>query len=335
MTCGYCNDTDYNTSAGERLKVPISGNMSAKSHVKFSFEPIDPGQPSSAILRILASGIDPNVNSCMAGKNCLQVLGTETNSGFRLRNGNSKQLKCLASNGNFALMPQREVEKCGEWLACMPEDQKQQLESLLLASGTRIDSPRAIRQGKRNEQATNPATNEKRNEATVQSGGRQRRRLVLPLDLLASVQSGGRRRRRRDRYHNRDQDEDEEEDEDEDEDDPEIRRIPHAEPQECVDPSVEDPETWDCDCLENMVKICGESNPPCMTNIMCAHPRICESWKTDNCVGSSINASLQERSTREAHGATESRTSQQIAGQRITSLLSDGLDNTVQGKCSQ
>ena len=27
---------------------------------------------------------------------------------------------------------------------------------------------------------------------------------------------------------------------------------------ECVDPSLEDPESWECDCLANMVESCGD-----------------------------------------------------------------------------
>jgi len=56
----------------------------------------------------------------------------------------------------------------------------------------------------------------------------------------------------------------------------------------CVDPAVDDAESWSCDCLSEMQANCrrvahldGYSEELCLRAQMCGHARVCEHWKQD------------------------------------------------------
>jgi len=52
----------------------------------------------------------------------------------------------------------------------------------------------------------------------------------------------------------------------------------------CVDPSIADPESWECECSEEMFAKCSSGNiETCLQNLMCENPGICHSWKQNNC----------------------------------------------------
>jgi len=94
----------------------------------------------------------------------------------------------------------------------------------------------------------------------------------------------------------------------------------------CLDPSSADPESWECECVDMIVEKCGSADDEtCMFNTMCAHADVCAEWKTaSNCpTGLEQNAAATKRSS---HVSTHSAN---------ISLLDTGLDNTLQGKCSQ
>lgn len=91
--------------------------------------------------------------------------------------------------------------------------------------------------------------------------------------------------------------------------------LPHvATDSACIDPLHDDPESWDCDCFETMKQTCENVNHPmtqCMTALMCAHPRVCQSWKsTSKCADvASITQQIQRSSLLER--ADENKTRQQ------------------------
>merc|ERR1719253_2080677 len=62
----------------------------------------------------------------------------------------------------------------------------------------------------------------------------------------------------------------------------------------CTDPATEDPESWDCDCLERMKEQCGGVDEACFREIMCNHEMICQSWKEDNCPDAAVEVSSAE-----------------------------------------
>jgi hypothetical protein len=51
----------------------------------------------------------------------------------------------------------------------------------------------------------------------------------------------------------------------------------------CMDPAVEDPESWECDCLDNMISECGGVDAECFRKQMCCHQGICSNWRNTHC----------------------------------------------------
>jgi len=50
----------------------------------------------------------------------------------------------------------------------------------------------------------------------------------------------------------------------------------------CVDPALEDVESWNCDCYQEMQHLCAELEGPehtCLQALMCEHGSVCETWK--------------------------------------------------------
>ena len=48
-----------------------------------------------------------------------------------------------------------------------------------------------------------------------------------------------------------------------------------------IDPSTEDPEAWQCECLEEFLSICSGWNEDCIRLLMCNSQYIARSWKSD------------------------------------------------------
>merc|ERR1712093_500574 len=75
----------------------------------------------------------------------------------------------------------------------------------------------------------------------------------------------------------------------------------------CLNPLLEDVESWACDCYDEMEARCEQiSSEPfysrelCMRAIICDHPRICTAWQTRACSAadpalSLLRAKLQQR----------------------------------------
>uniref|UniRef100_A0A7S3SWG7 ShKT domain-containing protein n=2 Tax=Emiliania huxleyi TaxID=2903 RepID=A0A7S3SWG7_EMIHU len=55
---------------------------------------------------------------------------------------------------------------------------------------------------------------------------------------------------------------------------------------DCTDPSSDDAEAWDCECLQDMQETCGQDNDECILKLMCcgnAAASVCDEWKDANC----------------------------------------------------
>jgi hypothetical protein len=51
----------------------------------------------------------------------------------------------------------------------------------------------------------------------------------------------------------------------------------------CINPALEDPEAWECECGHSMVSQCGGIDVACFRNLMCGHTGICDSWVDQHC----------------------------------------------------
>jgi hypothetical protein len=50
----------------------------------------------------------------------------------------------------------------------------------------------------------------------------------------------------------------------------------------CMDPALEDAESWNCDCHQEMQRLCSEvgvSEESCLRALMCEHELVCGTWK--------------------------------------------------------
>ena len=114
-----------------------------------------------------------------------------------------------------------------------------------------------------------------------------------------------------------------------------------------MNPAVDDPESWECECLANMISACGAkcddvaaaTCSTCFNEHMCQSPQVCSSWKATACSEASLiakkesggstgndNANLLERATKE----TGECFSQGVAGEERSDAA---LDDTLAEKC--
>jgi len=98
----------------------------------------------------------------------------------------------------------------------------------------------------------------------------------------------------------------------------------------CVDPSIEDAEAWDCDCLEEIVESCGGLSEDCLKSRLCKLPKVCESWTKQHCSSSMIamHKNTSAKGGQQASALMSRRT-------EFEANVGDSLDSSMQGKCSQ
>jgi len=104
-----------------------------------------------------------------------------------------------------------------------------------------------------------------------------------------------------------------------------------GDPSECIDPAMDDPESWECDCLQSLVDACGGINENCFRTTMCQSSEICASWKTSHC-GSSLISKSNESTTEEKEATSlvlMKRTKSNGQG-----AIESGLDGSLEGKCA-
>merc|ERR1719262_1698058 len=61
----------------------------------------------------------------------------------------------------------------------------------------------------------------------------------------------------------------------------------------CIDPLEDDPEAWNCDCLQNLQAACGGENPTCYHEKFCAACGVCLSWKQTHCTSDEVQTHEQ------------------------------------------
>merc|ERR1712176_580 len=82
---------------------------------------------------------------------------------------------------------------------------------------------------------------------------------------------------------------------------------------ECINPLVQDVQSWTCDCFEEMRHQCqshGAADELCVRAQICEHPGVCRSWKEQACDEPEIQdmqATLQSGTSAGAHRALLSR----------------------------
>jgi len=90
----------------------------------------------------------------------------------------------------------------------------------------------------------------------------------------------------------------------------------------CVHPTTDDPESWECDCANALDKVCAGRDPVCYKVQMCNSDKLCHSWKQEvGCHSSLVEESMESR--------------QNKSSEQVTSLDdSVSLDESLSGKRS-
>merc|ERR1719235_1405707 len=108
----------------------------------------------------------------------------------------------------------------------------------------------------------------------------------------------------------------------------------------CIDPTIDDPESWDCECAQAMADKCeadgkgGTGLQACLRLAMCKAEEICCSWKKDRCPAPWKNcASLTEVGENATSLVKQDMMpARSDAGQNTSKEKLASLDESVSGK---
>jgi len=130
----------------------------------------------------------------------------------------------------------------------------------------------------------------------------------------------------------------------------------------CIDPALADPESWECECVEEMTETCGGVDEECFRGLLCKNGNVCAEWKQTHCPASLIDSLVQRSnhstsfgqsdgknqhrrqaagesgaiSSADARELLEKRTVSINAATEVTRLSNiGGLDDTLSGKCAE
>jgi len=104
----------------------------------------------------------------------------------------------------------------------------------------------------------------------------------------------------------------------------------------CIDPSTEDPESWECECFDEMSKSCDVPNQEdCIRELMCNKCSLCLAWKQTHCSSDSVTKHEEECTGNVA--GTSSLLMQRGENNETTKEkgnMGGTLQDTLKGKCS-
>jgi len=110
----------------------------------------------------------------------------------------------------------------------------------------------------------------------------------------------------------------------------------------CVDPNVEDAESWSCECVDEMTESCNELRQgvpleTCFHSIMCGNTNVCESWKGDHCGEFLLAKASQNKSAALTRRGAKTGPDASILISHRTKVeqnVGDSLDSSLTGKCA-
>lgn len=178
-----------------------------------------------------------------------------------LRNNNSLQLKCLQEEVAFS-------EECSRWRGCLTDKHRDQLRILLVAAGVggydiNVSSPAKPQETATSVTNSGPPPPEKESD----EGNTTNETDVLITSALTAPAPSS----------------------------------PHAADwEQCLNPLVQDAESWACDCFEELQRSCvalAAQSPlytyeVCVRAKLCTHSSICPSWKEHACDEPHIQATV-------------------------------------------
>jgi len=100
----------------------------------------------------------------------------------------------------------------------------------------------------------------------------------------------------------------------------------------CVDPAIEDPEAWECNCMQEMIDACNGIDETCFANRMCGRSDVCAHWKKANCMCCTRDRGNECTMWQATHELCEEASSSVSLPNTQTQQISL-LDDTLTGKC--
>mmetsp|Transcript_106637 Transcript_106637/g.227722 ORF Transcript_106637/g.227722 Transcript_106637/m.227722 type:complete len:490 (-) Transcript_106637:127-1596(-) len=119
---------------------------------------------------------------------------------------------------------------------------------------------------------------------------------------------------------------------------------PVSEEKHCMDPRLEDPEAWECDCYEEAKQQCMSLTPTpedtslaqCLRAHYCMNRRVCSEWKASFCTSSEVTHFIEALNAQSASWEDEEAVSQSLLERSSVAQrdlgASNQLDQSLGGK---
>lgn len=213
-------------SKEKHLVIPVK---SGGARVRVVLKRRDAKRPADAKMHLIAIDVDKSFVDCMAHKVCLDMLGNGTDSEYDLRNKNEFQKDCLEDDIDKHSSTDVQ-ETCERWKNCLTEDMQTTLLAFLRAAIPSKDKGSSRRRRRKSES-------------------------LLQISAAGDINAEGKQLMRRGYDGKR------------------IFHDPHSasgeitpheisvqdvDPNSCIDPASDDPESWYCECLPEMITACGD-----------------------------------------------------------------------------
>jgi len=331
------------------------------NRVRLVFVPMERNSESSAVAKLEAKAMTQSTDNCLSIKNCLAELGDGSDAAFELRNDNNMQRMCLESDSS---LPDHLNATCTVWQQCLPEENREIIKTLLKVSQTllKVSQPMVTKAaiivlGDKGSHSCPSGSMDfteiecsKLGTLTYSvlragyAGTGSYGNAVTWTSSAPGCMSAGTAyyfNRATSNAHSSGQFKLCKEASGE-----MVQQIISAsgsasfadvvsatannltvldDPNDCIDPAIEDPESYECECAEKMIKTCQGVDEACFKRFMCNSDQVCRSWKEDvGCtsalleVDGDLNAALGQRSQ-----------------EKVSNGIGDALDGSLQGKCSQ
>jgi len=114
----------------------------------------------------------------------------------------------------------------------------------------------------------------------------------------------------------------------------------------CIDPALDDPERFSCECLAQGLQRChGQNIEECMRKILCTSESldVCQEWKdseSGHCDEQALDIDDSSAEMIQRNQSTSAKMVQKASAliarrSKTETNMGDSLDSSVQGKCSQ
>jgi len=288
----YVNGKMFKTISPDTEQLTFEIPITGDSHIMVVFTRTDRTKAAWALISMQARDMDAGADKCMGVKDCLRdLVGSE--AAYALRNSNKHQWKCVMADSSVKRIAIS--KECDVWFGCLStEGQLEKMQTFLGAAMRPRGGKGALldKRSKKNSKMAKKKDSKKPKKANTSKKNSLGQKNSLVSEATDSVS---------------------------------------ATDSPCFDPSTEDPESWECECFDEMAESCGGPNEECIRDMMCNKCSLCLSWKQTHC------SSKQVQKHKKKCTGTSSLLMQRSENNETTTAKGnmDGtLQDTLKGKCS-